>query len=51
MFGSFDTFVVNEMIFIPLFPQWRFEYVIVSMLSLLEVLLLKNVRGLHKNCD
>ena len=43
---NFDTFAVNSMNFI---PQLRFEYLIVSTLRSLEVLIFKNFRGLNKN--
>ena len=48
---NLDTSVVNPMNFIPLFPQLRFECLIVSTLRSLDVPFLKNFRGLNKNGD
>ena len=48
-FGNFDTFVVNSMNFIPLFPQLQFEYLFASTLRSLEVLFFENFRGLNKS--
>ena len=40
-FGNFDTFVGNSINFMPLFPQLRFYYPIVSTLRSMEVFFIK----------